>query len=345
MNQERVLVMWFSNNSPNKAFRADPRSTPLRLWFKRTELLSILLLIPVLFLNCPKRMVVKTTKIEVLYLSSIYEDIQREKPFLSGIKNLNGIKVGYLNFDTPFLPQLFQRFGFYELLNEFPLDFLVTNYPVYGYNFLSIPESLGYGIKNYKGIRFGIFSKNKDSLTISEQTKLALVKERTDVLWVIDHTSFSMPPVLIEFLARERILQDTVIRRFVLEYDSVLLHKIKNFTKPLNSILSTEVYLGNRTLKEFIFSEIKDKQGVNLIIYPPELFKEEIRKGMTTIIELLRSVNCEMKFKRTELGRVEVKKILQDKKYLFWGNIEKKNHILIPDRDGEYLFDLLFPRR
>ncbi|MEO0143036.1 MAG: hypothetical protein ABIL70_03490 [candidate division WOR-3 bacterium] len=306
--------------------------------FKFLSFMTILFLT----LNCPKRPVVKTTKIEVVYLASLYKDIQNEIPLLAGVKDAKGLKVGYLNYDTPFMPQIFQRLGFYQLLNEFALDYLITNYPVYGYNFFSVPLNLGYGIKNYEGIRFGIFSKNKDSLTIAEQTKLALVKERCDVLWVVDNKTLSFPPALISFIIKERILQDTTAKRLEIKPDSVAVHRIKNFYRLLNSTLSKKVSLEGKNLTDFVFSEILRKKGANVVLYPEGTIKNEIIKDSVSIEEFLKNVACEKKFKIHELNKEEVKKIALDNKYLIYGTVKKKNTACLPDADGEYLFDLLF---
>uniref|UniRef100_A0A7C4TCS8 Uncharacterized protein n=1 Tax=candidate division WOR-3 bacterium TaxID=2052148 RepID=A0A7C4TCS8_UNCW3 len=309
---------------------------------QKTRRVIFLLSFILFLLNCPKRITVKTSQIEVVYLSSLAEDIPRQKPYLAGLKNLRGIKVGYLNFDTPFLPQIFQRLGFYQLLDELSLDFLITNYPLYGYNFLSIPVEQGYGIKNYQGIRFGIFSKNKDSLSIAEQTKLTLVRERSDVLWIIDNKIFSSPPLLINFIIKERILEDTMVSKLSAEPDTQEVEKIRNFSNLLNNFLFRRVYLEGKKLSDYVFSKACERKGANIVLFPKDIVKNNLTVDSLSVADFLKYVGVEKKFKIQKLKKDEVKKISQEKNYSIWGKITKINSALIPDDDGEFLFDIIF---
>ncbi|MEO0106154.1 MAG: hypothetical protein ABIL46_02350 [candidate division WOR-3 bacterium] len=302
----------------------------------------IFILICLIFLNCPKRVSVKTTKIEVVYLSSLIDDINNPEPYLCGAKNFEGIKVGYLNFATPFMSRIFQRLGFYNILDEIPLDFLITNQPVYGTKFLSIPVDLGYGFKNYEGIRFAIFTKYRDSLSISDQVKLATVKERSDVLWIVDKKLLSSPPIAIDFIIRERTLQDTIVKKIKISPDTTLLNTIHNFQQLLLKTLQTKIFTANQPISEFIFNKIKQKYNTNLMIYPVNMIKDNLLKDSLTVAEFMDKVNCDTKFKVKELSKSEVNKILNDKIYAVIGKITKQNIVLMPDPEGDYLFDLIF---
>ncbi len=312
--------------------------------FSRRQILkcSALILISLAFLNCPKRMSVKTTRIEVIYLSSLLDDIQRPEPFLCSIVNTGGLKIGYLKFETPFMFQIFHRLGFYKLLNEVPLDFLITNYPIYEQNFLSIPLDLGYGIKNYEGVRFAICSQYRDSLTISDQVKIATIRERSDVLWVADEKILSSPPMHIDFHVRNRILQDTTIRKIETKIDTTLFAKLSNFKKLLNQTLETRLFLNNSSLSDYIFSKIKAKKAIDIMLYPGNLLRDNTLKNELTIADFLRLVACDLRFHIKEMTREEVNKAMKEYGYQLKGNITKKNITLIPDKEGEYLFDLIF---
>ncbi len=310
--------------------------------FCSAKKIFIFVFICLIFLNCPKRASVKTTKIEVIYLSSLLDDINNPEPYLCSAKNFKGIKVGYLNFATPFMSRIFQRLGFYNILDAIPLDFLITNQPVYQNKFLSIPVDLGYGLKNYEGIRFAIFTKYRDSLGISEQIKLATIKERSDVLWIVDKNLLNSPPRAIDFIIRERILQDTIVKKIKINSDTTLLNTISNFQQLLSKTLQTKIFTANQPISEFIFSKLKQKYNTDLMIYPVNMIKNNILKDSLTIAEFMDNVDCDTKFKIKELTKSEVNKMLNKKIYAILGEIAKKNTALIPDPEGEYLFDLVF---
>ena len=146
----------------------------------------LLFMVPFL-LNCPKRMTPGSRhKIDMYYLGSLTDDLQRPEPLLAGVAGLKGLKVGYLDTDKPGYALFLERIGLYKLYNDLPLDFLVTTYPAFGENHLPVLKTMGYGIKNIEGIRFGMISLGKDTLTIHDQTKISLARERSDVLWVIE---------------------------------------------------------------------------------------------------------------------------------------------------------------
>lgn len=302
---------------------------------------SLLIFICLIFLHCPKRVSLKTSKIEVIYLSSLLEDIKKPEPYLCSIADTGAITITYINFETPFMDQLFQRLGFYRLLNDTPLDFLVTNYPVYGYNFLPIHFDLGYGIKNIEGIRFGICSQYRDSLSISDQVKLATIKERSDILWIVDKKLLSLPPMQIDFIIRDRILQDTLLRNIKIVRDTTLQRKFNDFNESLDRLLNVKIDV-NTTIANYIFSRVKQQKNINIMLYSEGLIKDSSVKNSITMGQFLSNVTCDTKFKIQDLSANEIKKIIKENGYQYWGDILKKNLALIPDKDGEYLFDLIF---
>jgi|UniRef100_A0A7C4TBX1 hypothetical protein len=303
---------------------------------------AFLFLFIFIILNCPKKVTVKTNKIEAIYLGSLTEDIKRPQPYLSGIKDLKGIKLGYINFENPFMHELFLRLGFYKILDDVPLDFLITNHPVYDHKFLSIPINLGYGFKNLEGIRFAIFSKDVDTLGISGEIKLATVRERSDVLWILDKNSFSLPPSKIDFIIKNRILQDTLIRNINLKIDTVLFNKLQQFNQLLAKTFQTRISLNNSPLSDFIFQKIKEKKNINVMLFPVNLIKDNSPRDSITISEFMDLVKCDTRFKVQELTKSEINRLLKEKIYVVLGDINKKNTVLIPDNDGEFLFDLIF---
>ena len=314
----------------------------MRLWY-------FLFLLPLL-LNCPKQIVPKVKEIKVMYLSSLYEDIKKEEPLLAGIKQLEGIKIGHLLTDPPFMEILLARQGFYELLNETGLDFIIGDTLLArtgDINYFFIPKSMGYAIDNYKGIRFAILSKDKDSLTIDDEIKLSLIKQRSDILWVIGKTFFDAPPMKIDFHLKNRQLSDTSITSINVKIENTLLEKLYDFKNNLCEILSQKIYLENKRLDDYVLSQIAENQGVNLILYPKNLFHDLITEDSITVNELINNVSCDFKFTVTKMTKGEAKEFCIKKGYQLWGGLLKNNLVMLPagdvkDDSGKYLFDFLY---
>lgn len=306
----------------------------------------ILLVLPLL-LNCPKKYAPKVEKIEVIYISSLYEDIYKEKPILSGIKNLPGLKVGHIETNPRFIAILLGRLGFYELLNGTGINFIIGDPHMFwadNINYFFIPRSMGYAIKNYEGIRFAIFSKDKDSLTINDEIKISLVKQRSDVLWVIDKNLIDSPPKKISFYIKDRGLSDTSTTTIKVNPDTLLLKKLQNFENKLTEILSKNIHLENKRLDDYILSKIALSKDVNVILYPEDLFSNVIEKDSINLREILNSVTCELRFKKSlDVTEKEILELSKDKKYHIWGKPTQTNRVLLPDDKGKYLFDLFFP--
>lgn len=304
----------------------------------------LLLMIP-LILNCPKKYKPDIESIEVLYLSSLHDDIYRDKPILAGIKGVPGFKVGHLKTDPAFLGIIMGRLGFYELLNETGIEFVLTDslgFWADNINYFLIPRNLGYAIKNHEGIRFAILRKNKDTLTIDDEIQVSLVKQRSDILWIIENKLLDIAPVRINFFIKDRGLTDTTMTVLAVEPDSLLAAKIINFRKKLAQTLNQNIFLGEKTLQEYILSKVSKNEGVDVILYPRELFMNGIKKDSVTLQEILNNVVCEMKFTKMKMDKNQTLKLNADARYQVWGKVTKSNNVLFPDEFGIYVFDMFY---
>lgn len=286
----------------------------------------------------------KVEKIEVLYLSSLYEDIYREEPYLTGLKNIPGIKIGHLETEPQSMARLLGRLGFYQLLNEFPLDFVICDTTIHNARYMSIPASMGYGITNYRGIRFAILSKNKDSLTIEDEVIMTLVKQRSDVLWVIDKNLISLPPQKIDFLIEGRALTDTSMSALTVTPDTSLNNKLSNFKNMLDKVLNKKIDLEGTRLDEYVLSKVALHDHVNIVLYPETLFLDREVTNSLSINELLKKVQCETIFSESRrMTKTEIEQLSIEKGYAVWGEFMKNNRVSLPDTQGTVLFDILYP--
>ena len=310
-----------------------------------------LVLVLPLLLNCPKQIVPRVAKIEVDYLSSLYEDLYKEKPLLTRVGQLEGIKIGHLITDPPFMEKILGRLGFYQLLDEFALDFIIVDSPVYGMNFFPIQKSMGYGINNYKNIRFAIVSKDKDSLTIDDEIKMSLIRQRSDVMWVLDKTVLDLGPTKIDFLIKNWEFSDTSMVPIDGALDTVLLNKLYQFRQLVDEYLNKRVYLENKTLDEYILSTIALREDVNVILYPEGLFCYGIEDDSISIRNILIDVSCELKLKKAVMTKTKLLDYNEEKGYRMWGQIIKNNSVMLPVEDtvsvedadiGNYVFDLFY---
>lgn len=236
------------------------------------------------------------------------------------------------------------RMGFCELLNEFPIDFVISDTLIYNAQYMSIPKSMGYGIKNYEGIRFAILYKDKDSLTIDDNIHISLVEQRSDVLWIIDNDCLDLAPMKINFFIKDRGLVDTAITVLEVDPDTVLLKKLQNFRNRLDKALSKTINLENQRLDEYILSKIALSQGVNVILYPANLFHSVVEKDSVSIKEIIKNVACELKFEKfSNMTKNEIDRLKKEKEYIVWGIPAQTNQVFLPSDSGAFLFDLLFP--
>jgi len=306
--------------------------------------LAVCLIIPLL-LNCPKKYKPDVESIEVLYLSSLHDDIYQDKPILAGIKGVPGLKVGHLKTDPAFLGLIMGRLGFYELLNNTGIEFVITDSLTFwtdNINYFLIPKSLGYAIKNYEGIRFAILRKDKDTLTIDDEIQISLVKQRSDIMWIIDNELIDIMPVKINFFIKDRGLTDTTMATLNVKPDSSLLIEIKDFKERLEQVLNKKTSLFKETLKEYILSTTAQNEEADIILYPEELFIDHIEKDSVSLREILDHVVSEMKFTKTTMDKEQVQDLVTDKKYKMWGKLKKTNSVLRPDKFGKYLFDMFY---
>ncbi len=304
-----------------------------------------IILIILFLINCPKAYKPDVESIEVLYLSSLHDDIYRDKPILAGIKELHGFKVGHLKTNPPFLSIIMGRLGFYELLNNTGIDFVVADSLTFwtdNINYFLIPESMGYAIKNHEGIRFAILRKDKDILTIDDEIRISLVKQRSDVLWIIENTLIDISPVKINFFIKDRGLTDTTMTVLSVEPDSSLLFKIKNFKEMLEQILNKKTFLDGKSFKEYILSSTAQDEGVNVILYPQHLFMNGIKQDSVSLREILSNIICEMRFTKKTMDKEQIQNLSTERKYEIWGKVGKNNSVLLPDGFGTYLFDMFY---
>lgn len=303
-----------------------------------------LLIFPLLF-NCPKKYAPDVESIEVLYVSSLYNDIYQDQPILAGIKGLPGLKVGHLKTNPPFMSIILGRLGFYELLNETGIDFVIADSLTFwtdNINYFLVPKSMGYAITNYEGIRFAILRKDKDSLAIADEIQISLVKQRSDVLWIIENRLLDIAPIRINFFIKDRGLADTTMTALKVETDSSLYGKIKEFKNKVEQTLKQKIYLEQKNLKAYILSAVSLNEGVNIILYAQGLFINDISSDSITLEEILNSVVCEMKFSKMVMNKKQIQELNKEKEYKTWGKLKKNNNVLLPDEYGTYLFDMFY---
>lgn len=304
----------------------------------------VLLVFPLLF-NCPKKYAPDVESIEVLYVSSLYNDIYRDQPILAGIKGLPGLKVGHLKTNPPFMSMILGRLGFYELLNETGIDFVIADSLTFwtdNINYFLVPKSMGYAITNYEGIRFAILRKDKDTLAIADEIQISLVKQRSDVLWIIENRLLDIAPIRINFFIKDRGLADTTMTALKVETDSSLYGKIKEFKNKVEQTLNQKTYLEQKNLKAYILSTVSLNEGVNIILYAQGLFINDISGDSITLEEILNSVVCEMKFSKMVMNKEQIQELNEEKEYETWGKLKKNNNVLLPDEYGIYLFDMFY---
>lgn len=306
-------------------------------------LLCVLLTIP-LFLNCPKKYAPKVDTIEVYYLGSLYEDIYREPPFLSGALAMEGIVIGYLETEPPITRHILGELGFFTLLDEFPIDYILSDTLVHNVHYLSIHSELGYGIKNYGGIRFAIARTGADSLTINDEIQLTLIKQRSDILWLIDNDFLTTTPRRIDFYVENRQLADTSSALLEVAPDSVLMNKVIAFRNRLDTLLSTTFVLAGTPFSEFVLGTIAEHEGVNAIAFPPEIIKEHVQMDTVTFFKTISSLDWTVRLhKVTDMAKKDMIQLADENGYAVWGHIQKTNTCLIPDVQGKNLFDLFMP--
>jgi hypothetical protein len=296
-----------------------------------------------LLLNCPKRYAPKVDRIEVYYLGSLYEDIYREPPFLSGAPAMEGIVIGYLDIEPPILRHILGSLGFFTLLDEFAIDYVMSDTLIYNVHYLSIVPTLGYGIKNYEGIRFAVVRTGSDSLTISDQLQLTLIEQRSDILWLVDDDFFSTTPRRIDFYVENRQLADTSSALLEVSPDSVLMENVAAFRNRLDTLFNTAYILAGKDFIEFVLETVAQQEGVHAIVYPPDIVRVQSHPDTVTLSETVNSLDWTVRLhKVTDMTKKDVLQFIDENGYALWGQLQTTNTCLIPDVQGKNLFDLFY---
>jgi hypothetical protein len=294
-------------------------------------------------LHCTSGVVPRTDKIEVIYLGSIYDDLYKEKPVSAGLPKLPGIKIAHSVTEPVFMEYYLFRMGLYELLKELGIDYVIGDTLVQDRELFGIRRSMGYAITNYRGVRFAVVS-SEDSLTIDDQVQLALLKERSDIIWIIDAKTQDLKPSMINFYIRDRTLTDTSMAPIEVELDTALSRKIMEFRNRIENGLNIRQYTGGR-VDEHLFSTIAERHGINVIFYPEGLFQTMAETDSMTLRELMDCVAFQMKFKEIEMDRAEISETRQNKALLQWGTIMEENIVLLPDEiAGKHIFDFYYTK-
>jgi hypothetical protein len=282
-----------------------------------------------------KTVVVKVDKIETVYIGSIYQDIYREIPSSTYFGDRSELKIGHTLTEPVFMEYFLQRNGLHELLSDLEFDFIITDTAVHGQEYFNIPKSMGYAIKNYQGIRFAIVCKDKDTLTIEDEVELSLIRERSDVLWVIDTKLLDLDPTAITFYINKRALSDTGMLPIKENIDTARISKIEKE-------LSRKVHVAGR-LDDHLFSTVAKTEGVDMIIYPESLFQRIIEADTMSLLELMHNVAFEMRFKKTEMNDEDILEVCMEKGYTKWGSVKESNIVLVVDEtEGRHIFDYYY---
>jgi hypothetical protein len=236
------------------------------------------------------------------------------------------------------------KMGLYQLLNDLELDFVITDSAVYRQHYFPIPKSMGFALENYGDIRLAIMSKGKDSLSINEQIQFSLVKERSDVLWVIDRDLLSLDPSIIALYIDHRSLSDTSMSPIPAIPDTARTRKVAQFREKIDLVLDTKISIAGH-VDEHVFSVIAQKEGLNVIVYPDRLFTGTIQADSMTLRELMHNVAFDMKFNKVEMSEDEIRDVCAMNGYTKWGSTEKTNSVLLPDEiEGRYIFDYYYEK-
>lgn len=273
----------------------------------------------------------------------MYQDIYRKNPVSIGLSSVPGIRVAYTLTQPAFMEYYLYRNGLSDLLEKLSIDYVISDTLVQNRKFFSIAKSMGYAITNYEGIRFAVLSSH-DSMTIENQVQFSLVKERSDVIWVVDQSALNLQPSLVNFYIKDRMLSDTNISPIKHKADTLRSRQLKEFRDKIDIELGTKLYVGGR-VDDHVLSRIADKQTVNVVIYPPNLFINSINTDSISLRELMEHVAFETKFNKRQMNKDELSEICQAKGYQQWGTVKKENQVLLPDEvAGKHLFDFYYEK-
>ena len=293
-------------------------------------------------LACTAGIVPRVSSIQVVYVGSIWEDMYRDKPISAGVAELEGIKVAHTLTDPVFMEYFLLRKGLNELLDSLDLDFVIGDTVAYGSEYFPVQKSMGYAIQNIGGIRFAMVCSPEESLTVQDQISISLLKERSDILWVIDSSLLAMPASLIAFNMSQRTLSDTSVSKIKVKDNAEHTRLIHDFRQRIENELNREIRIAGR-IDEHVLSSIARKENVNVIIYPKGLFSETAEATSMTLRALMQSVAFETKLSKTEMTPAEISEIVQSTGSLTWGKINEQNIVLLHDEDkGKHIFDYYY---
>ncbi len=303
-----------------------------------------ILLVVLVLLNCQKKYAPSVKKIDVLYLGPLIKENLSLNPILASTNGIDALKIGTLETNPPYLTVLLKRYGLFDLLNEFGVDFVISNFPIRTEKIFIIPGSMGYAIKNYDGIRFAILNQDKDSLSINDQTRITLIKQRSDILWVMDKNFLKLPPSRIIFFLKTRNMADTSVIPFTKKPDPLRLKELNKFSQKIKKKLARKIYFSGKSLNPYLFEKISRIRGVNIVLYPETLFRGTPPDDSITIQDFIKLINCETRFKKVKMTLKEINELKKTKNLSQWGKIQKDNFVLIPsNKEGQYVFDLFIP--
>lgn len=305
---------------------------------------TLLLIVCALILNCPKSHKPKVDRIEITYLSSLYQDIASEKPLLAGIKETEGITLGHIVTEPRYTAVLLGEFGFFDLLSKTGIDYIIADPQTINLdnvNYFIVPYNLGYVISNYEGIRFALLSKGKDSLTIQDQITVEIVNQRSDIMWIIEPGFLASPPKTYYFYVRNRGLADTSTATFTTSIDTLLAEQLHDCARRVQDILSRSITLTVPSIKEFTLSTAIANEQVDIILYPSDLFKKDLQVTTLTISDFTSAVACEQHFQKAVMSRSQVEHILEEQRFMLYGDLKDGNQVLYPAVQGKYLFEML----
>ena len=87
----------------------------------------LLLVFALLIISCARGVVPRVSKIEVLYIGSIYQDLYRENPISAGTTDSPSIKIGYTMTEPVFMEHYLYRRGLAELLGKLEIDYVICD--------------------------------------------------------------------------------------------------------------------------------------------------------------------------------------------------------------------------
>jgi hypothetical protein len=295
-------------------------------------------------IHCPKKHKPDIERIEVTYIGSLYEDIMSDTPLLAGIKDIDGVTMGHVMTQPPYITALLGDFGFFDLLNETGIDQIIGDPQLIDLDnvmYFVIPYQLGYVISNYGGIRFAVVSKGKDSLTIQDQIQIGIIDQRSDIMWIIDPAFLMSKPMTYYFYVHDRGLADTSTTVFQPVIDTLLAKKLKECAHHVREVLERTIMLETLSIEEFTLRTAARNQDADIVLYPSDLFRAEPDNNKITINEFMSAVACEQRFFKDDMTRDQIVALQDEQDLRLWGTLSDTNTVLYPAKQGKALFDLL----